>query len=66
MISCIVGHSTLRKMRRKKLQQHFEADKVKGGQFKYVGFDVIQSMTGITLNHGAYTENIQNYQISPN
>ena len=49
-----------------KLRQHFEAGKVEGGHFKYVGFDVIQSMTGITLDHGAYTANIENYQISPN
>ena len=42
-----------------KLRQHFEAGKVEGGQFKYVGFDVIQSMTWITLNYGArYTQNI--------
>ena len=49
-----------------KLQQYFEAGKVEGDQFKYVGFNVIQSMTGMTLDHGAYTENIENYQISPN
>ena len=49
-----------------KLRQHFEAGKVEGGHLKKVGFDVIQSMTGITLDDGAYIANIENYQISRN
>ena len=49
----------------KKLRQHFQAGKVEGGQFKYVGFDIFQSKEGIALDQGAYTENIENYQINP-
>ena len=65
MISCIVGSYYFENKVMEKLHQNFEAGKVEGEKLMYVGINVLQNMKGITLSHGKYTENLENYHISP-